>query len=192
MIIDKLSNITFTQEQLTKRAQSEIANKWSQAKEDNIKRKLQGVALGLYVLDASEQLEVDQYKLDLEAVQIESAQAVVDNQLLMGTIEYENALARLAQYQLSVGKPVQEVFETQIDPLTGDPLQVLIRTIPAIDPLPATITVPDYDPVTGDYIADVTLPNPEIVADDADRAVAQLIVNGASTQSVALASSRIA
>ena len=93
--------------------------------------------------------------------------------------EYIKATARLAQYQLSVG-----VLESSETTVTGQvwneeafEMQDVTQTIvtPAIEALVATVEVTtqemDEDPVT------TTVANPLIVADDAERATAQAVVD---------------
>ena len=104
------------------------------------------------------------------------------------TRDYKEATARLAQYRLADGREevtAERVTETQ-QRVDADGIPVLneedefiydvVETetyvaLPAIDPLPTTITEVDID---GN---ETEVPNPVIVADDADRAAAQAIVD---------------
>ena len=104
------------------------------------------------------------------------------------TRDYKEATARLAQYRLADGR--EEVREDVVvgqeavtnedgaptyDEETGLPIfqdvTENVVTLTAIDPLPATITQVDMD---GN---ETEVPNPVIVADDAERAAAQAIVD---------------
>jgi len=81
--------------------------------------------------------------------------------------QYRGALARLARYRLSVGQA--EVVETDED---GNDVVVS----PLIEPLPATVEMPAFDPETGAQTGVEQVPNPAIVRDEAERAAAQAIV----------------
>ena len=92
---------------------------------------------------------------------------------------YRAALARLAQYRLADGRPeiVTQQETGEIDPETGEPAIVDVVT-PAIAPLPAEIEQAVYDPETGEATGTGMVPNPEIAADDAERAAAQAVIDG--------------
>ena len=176
MIIDKLGSRVYTEHELTDLAQFEIRSKYSAAAEDNLSRKLRGVALGVYTLNASEQLEVEAYKNHLYMVQTETAQAVIDNQLLADTIAYENATVRLQQYEPAIGRPETVIYKPDS--------QDIDYVIPAIDPLPATVEkVVTHEDLSSEV---VQVPNPLIEADTAERLAAQAIVNAVSGEVLAL------
>jgi len=92
--------------------------------------------------------------------------------------EYLKATARLAQYRLAVGRP--EVYEDQLtgqfNPETGEELteSVLVQT--SIEPLDAQVEQSVYDE-EGNLLGTETVDNPLIVKDDAERAVAQSVVD---------------
>lgn len=98
--------------------------------------------------------------------------------------EYRTAKSRLAQYQLSVGRPevteMQPTGEQVFNEETGEMEDVLEEVIvqTAIEPLEPTIEIivydeddPEAEPTTE------TVPNPLIVQDDAERAEAQTVVD---------------
>lgn len=92
---------------------------------------------------------------------------------------YRQAQARLAQYELSVGRP--EITEQQPDPSgaldeSGNPVMVTVVTQAAVDPLPATVDGVD------DAGNPVQVPNPAIAQDEAERAAAQAVVDGSSDE----------
>jgi hypothetical protein len=102
-------------------------------------------------------------------------------------VAYTAATARIAQYILSVGR--EEVVESQP---TGDQVyneetfemedvmaDVITQT--AIEPLEATVEVTVYgdDPEAEPTVE--TVPNPLIVADDAERAEAQAVIDSTPT-----------
>ena len=99
--------------------------------------------------------------------------------------DYRTATARIAQYQLSVGR--EEVTESQPtmeqvfneETFEMDDVMADVITQTAIEPLDATVEVTtqemDEDPVTE------TVANPLIVADDAERAEAQAVIDSTPT-----------
>ena len=98
---------------------------------------------------------------------------------------YRNALERLARYRLADGRPevtneqqaIDEQGQPVLDGETGEPVMETVVVQTAIDPLPATIEQPVYDPETGEQTGMETVPNPEVVRDDAERDAAQFIVD---------------
>lgn len=108
--------------------------------------------------------------------QVNAAHNLFNHQLA----NYRAAAARLARYRLAEGRAeITEQRETgEFDPETGAPITETVVTAPAVDPLPATIEQPVYDPETGAQTGTETVPNPEIVADDAERAAAQAVIDG--------------
>ena len=90
---------------------------------------------------------------------------------------YREATARLARYRLAEGRAeiVEEHAIGEFD-AEGQPVTETIVLAPAIPPLPAEIEVTTYDE-TGAPTGIETLPNPAILADDAERAAAQAVIN---------------
>ena len=98
---------------------------------------------------------------------------------------YVSATARMSKYQLSVGR--EEVTESQPtmeqvfneETFEMDDVMADVITQTAIEPLDATVEVTtqemDEDPVTE------TVANPLIVADDAERAEAQAVIDSTPT-----------
>jgi hypothetical protein len=98
---------------------------------------------------------------------------------------YRQAVARLSRYQLSVGCP--EITEQQPDPdgavdVNGQPVVVTVVTQPAVAPLPTTVDTVDG---SGNL---VSIPNPAIVQDEAERAAARATLDRASAEVKAWAS----
>lgn len=99
--------------------------------------------------------------------------------------QYRKATARLDQYVLADGRPelteMQPTGEQVYNEDTGEAEDVLHEVVvqTAVEPLPATVDVlvydendPDAEPTTQ------TVPNPEIVQDEEERAVAQAVIDG--------------
>jgi hypothetical protein len=85
---------------------------------------------------------------------------------------YRKATTRLARYELSVGRAGVWDFQPngEFDE-EGNEIIVPVLVQADIEPLPATVVVPVYDEET-DTISEQTVPNPLIVADEAERAQA--------------------
>ena len=100
------------------------------------------------------------YAADWEAQNVINGENNLFNYALAA---YRAATARLAQYRLADGRAeiVQDGEVTQT----------------AIDPLPAQIEQPVYDPDTGEETGTEMIDNPAIVADDAERAAAQAVID---------------
>ena len=100
---------------------------------------------------------------------------------------YVSATARIAQYQLSVGR--EEVVESQPtgeqvyneETFEMEDVMADVVTQTAIEPLEATVevTVRGDDPEAEPTVE--TVPNPLIVADDAERAEAQAVIDSTPT-----------
>ncbi|WP_334193553.1 hypothetical protein, partial [Pararhodobacter sp.] len=86
---------------------------------------------------------------------------------------YREATARLARYRLAEGRAeiVEEHAIGEFD-AEGQPVTETIVLAPAVPPLPAEIEVTNPD---GSGVE--TVPNPAILADDAERAAAQAVID---------------
>jgi hypothetical protein len=90
---------------------------------------------------------------------------------------YRKATARLAQYRVAEGRPelTEEQPTGQYDEQGNEVMEtVVVQT--AIEPLPAEVEQPTYD-ADGNPTGVETVPNPLIVADDAERAAAQAVID---------------
>ena len=98
--------------------------------------------------------------------------------------EYRTATARVAQYQLSVGRSEvtemqptgEQVFNEETMEMEDVLEEVIVQT--AIEPLEPTVEITVYD--EEDPMAEPTtetVPNPLIVQDDAERAEAQTVID---------------
>lgn len=118
-------------------------------------------------------------------------QTAADAKLFAQQVEaYTAATARIAQYILSVGReevveshPTGEhVFNEETFEMEDVMADVVVVT--AIEPLEATVEVTVYgdDPEAEPTVE--TVPNPLIVADDAERAEAQAVIDAAAASGV--------
>ena len=90
---------------------------------------------------------------------------------------YRKATARLDQYRLADGRP--ELTEEQPTGEYDEEDNEIIETVvvqTAIDPLEPTVEQPVYDD-EGNQIGTEIVPNPLIVADDAERDAAQAVID---------------
>lgn len=105
---------------------------------------------------------------------INSANNLFNHQLAA----YRKSQARLSQYRLADGRAeVMEEQETGEFDEIGDPVTTTVVVQTAIDALPATIDQAVIDEETGEQTGMETVPNPVIVQDDAERAIAQAVLD---------------
>jgi hypothetical protein len=118
----------------------------------------------------------------------EDLQAAADaKQFAQQVVAYTAATARIAQYILSVGR--EEVVESQPtseqvyneETFEMEDVMADVVVVTAIEPLEATVEVTVYgdDPDAEPTVK--TVPNPLIVADDAERAEAQAVIDSTPT-----------
>ncbi len=90
---------------------------------------------------------------------------------------YMKAVHRLSKYILSVGRPgkTEQQPTGEVD-AEGVPITETVTT-EDIAPLPLTITKNTYDEFTGELTGSVSIPNPPVVKDEAERNEAQAIVD---------------
>jgi len=152
-------DMPLTPVQLEKRAQKYIKRSWpDQAREKSIR--LADGAFDAFMATFSANHDVN----------------VANNTFNWQLAEYRKATAQLAKYRLADGRP--EVYEDQPTGEYDDEgnevmASVLVQT--AIDPLEATVEQTTYDE-EGNATTE-TVDNPLIVADDAERAAAQAVVD---------------
>jgi hypothetical protein len=121
--------------------------------------------------------DVPQDILDAAAAKLFSQQAT----------DYRIATARIAQYILSVGR--EEVIESQPtgeqafneETFEMEDVMADVVVVTAIEPLEATVEVTVYGDDPEAEPAVETVPNPLIVADDAERAEAQAVIDSTPT-----------
>ena len=107
-------------------------------------------------------------------LQIEAEQNNAFNHQLFA---YRKAVSRMAQYRLAEGRPeISAEQETGEFDEEGSAIMETIIVQTAIDALPATITQDTYDE-EGQVTGSEDVPNPAIVADDAERAAAQALID---------------
>ena len=100
---------------------------------------------------------------------------MADNTFNQQLADYRAAVARLAQVELSVGRKAYTEQVPTGEQVWDDKLMKMVdvmQTInhPAIDPVPATIDSVD------DQGNPITIPNPVVVQDEAERAAAQAVI----------------
>ena len=147
----------------------------------------------------SEQLDkifhegIDAWKADIQAIKDAHPKAVIDNDTLNSRKsqalfdhqlqEYTKAIARLAQYVVADGR--EEVTESRatgeriLNEETGeiDDVMADVVTFPSIEPVDATITRTVQSDDLNEDSTEETIENPLITKDNAERAVAQAVVD---------------
>ena len=149
----------FTPAQLEKRAQKYITRSWpAQAREKSIR-----------TADGAFDAFMTAFSADHD---VNAANNTFNWQLL----EYRKAVARLAQYRLADGKPEQTFEEPsgEYDEEGNEIMHVWVQA--GIDPLDAQVEQNIYDD-EGTQTGTEMVDNPLIVADDAERAAAQAVVD---------------
>jgi hypothetical protein len=160
-----------TSQQLNRRTQKFIDADYPQWKRERSIRKADG--------------EFDSY---MDVVEADTDANRANNEFNWALQQYRAAVARLAKYELSVGVPEssREVWtgEFAFNEETNQVSEVMETVVtPAIEPLPATVTVVTYNEA-GEETGTEDVPNPLIEADEAERAQAQSIVDNASDEVV--------
>ena len=157
-------DMPLTPVQLEKRAQKYIKRSWpDQAREKSIR--LADGAFDAFMATFSANHDVN----------------VANNTFNWKLAEYRKATARLAKYRLADGRPEltemqptgEQVFNEETGEMEAVMAEVIVQT--AIDPLEATVEQITYDD-EGNATTE-TVDNPLIVADDAERAAAQAVID---------------
>jgi hypothetical protein len=152
-------DMPLTPVQLEKRAQTYIKRSWPEQNREQSIRKGDGL-----------------FDAFMTAFSADHAVNTTNNTFNWQLLEYRKATARLARYVLADGRP--EVWEDQptgeYDEEGNEVMEsVLVQS--AVEPLDATVEVTTYD-VDGNGTTE-TVANPLIVADDAERELAQSVID---------------
>ena len=158
--------------QLEKRAQKHIKRSWpDQAREKSI-RTADG-AFDAFMASFSTNHDIN----------------IANNTFNWQLAEYRKATARLEKYRLADGR-AEYMVETLTGTFDEEGNEIMdVTVVPAIEPLPAEIEQPVYDETTGEQTGTEMVPNPAIVQDDAERAVAQAVVDATPQEVIDYASS---
>jgi len=150
-----------TDAQINRRTQAVIDRDWPQWKRERSIRKQDG-----------------EFNAYMDQVEIDTDTNRETNVFNTQLADYHEATQRLAKYRLADGRPeITEQRETgEYDPETGEPITETVVVSEAIEPLVAEVEQPVYDE-EGNQTGTEMVPNPLIVADDAERADAQEIIN---------------
>ena len=160
-------DMPLTSVQLERRAQTYIKRTWSsQAREESI-RKSDGL-----------------FTAFMDTFSGNHATNVANNTFNWQLQEYGTAVARLAQYIVSVGRA--EVVESQAtgeqvyDEDTMEMVDVMadVITVTAVEPVEATVTRTVYSDDIDAEPTEETIENPLITADVSERDTAQAVVDG--------------
>lgn len=94
--IDLMSDNVWTEADIVNRMESLIRVNYSVVEEAIINRKIAGVGLGLYTLNADEQAELSNYASVCSSAQAEGRAARADKELLDSALEVESAKQTVA------------------------------------------------------------------------------------------------
>lgn len=141
--------------------------------------------------ERSIRLNDGQFNTYMETVTADTDINRANNLFNQQIVAYVAAVERLNRYQLSVGKDAvmgeQPVFDENGFPVfdeNGEQVTETVEVAPAIDPLDPTIEQPVYNEM-GEQTGTETVPNPLIVADDAERAAAQDVIDNTPPEVIA-------
>lgn len=173
--VDLMGSTEWSDAQIAHRVVAMIRQRFSLDDEQKMARIAIGEQRGVYRPTPEESQMIDDYQLYVLACRAEGEQARQDAALLRQALAYERARERLARPRLIDGLPARTVYdgtgETITDPETGmDRLVTVPREIAAVPPLP-----PD---------------DPAAIADEAERAEAQAIIDAATRQVLDLVAQR--
>lgn len=176
--IDKASSLIYTEQQIQKRLAKLERARFSARDEEILARIASGTALGMYTPTAEEQALMAEFNTFMADMVALGAEVRADNQFVAQKVAYIKATDRLAQYVLSEGRAaIYEEQPTGEYDENGDPIMGTVLVSEAIDPLPATVEQPVYDPETGEQTGTEEVPNPAIVQDVAEREAAQAVID---------------
>ncbi len=96
-MIDLMGNTVWTEAQISRRVVELIRQKYSENDELYLARISLGKLMGTYTPTAEEEAEIEPYQTHVENCRAIAIQAREDNELLRRTIEYEQAVKKLAE-----------------------------------------------------------------------------------------------
>jgi len=163
-MIDLMGNVTFTPHEINNRVVAIIRQRYSLEEEQKIARIAVGALQKTYTPTIAEKKLIADYQVYVEAARATGSQMSADNALLINTLAYEQAVARLA-------KSAKQATDKDAD---GNLLY------PKVDEL---------DPITGKPTGK-KLTNPAIIQDKVEREAAQTIISSVSKATKILADER--
>jgi hypothetical protein len=149
--VDLMGNVTFTRAQLINRWDRELARKWSQPVQDNLRD-------FMMVKDSLDPAYLQEFTADKQICYTRRMADEAKNELLIQVIAYENAVRRKAELELRLfGREAEPEIPEERDPETGVVTQPFVPALEAVEPLPATVELdgqavdnPEYLSVAGE------------------------------------------
>jgi hypothetical protein len=188
--IDRGGNVVYTEAQISKHMERLERQAFSPRQEAILNRIQHGINLGVYTPTTEEQVQIAAFQAKMDELMALAAEARIDNQFVKDRITYEKAIARLERYELSEGRAaVYEDQPTGEYDEQGNPTTESVLVSPAIDPLPATIEQPVYNPETGEQTGTEIVGNPLVAVDIAERTQAQSIIDATPQEVIDYATS---
>lgn len=181
--VDLLSTFSFTNPQIIRRWDRELGRRWSKEVQQNLiafeieKPNLDPMTFPEY---AYHDALLTQYKADKTLCYTRMVDDKAKNLLLIDTLAHEAALRRKAELELLINGRVEVVEVPEVtDPETGEVTQEYVAPVSGIDPLPTTIEVEGE-----------TVDNQAYLEATAELTTVQATIDGASTEVLALVSTR--
>lgn len=182
--IKLMGDIVFTEAQIRHRLKDIERSVYSERDEQVLNRIASGIALGVYTPTAEEVQQITDFNVFMTEMMSMATTVRAENDLLSRTISYEQAQARLAQVIALDGRPEQIAVDATYD-ADGVELTPAIPYIAGVEPLPEFVEV-EVDGVL------TTIRNPMVVQDEAERAAAQGVIDGAVADVLGLSALRSA
>lgn len=176
--VDLMGDTTFTEAQIGQRLLDLERQRFSAREELVLSRIAAGISLGVYTSTAEEQAQIGAFNAFMGEMVALAAQVRADNQLLVETLAYEEAQRRLSQAVALDGRAEQLAVAAICDE-TGNVLAPAVPYLPAVEP------VPEFIEIDGEQVR-----NPVVVQDEAERAAAQAVIDGAGADILDLAGLR--
>lgn len=182
--INLMGDVVFTEAQIRHRLKDIERSVYSERDEQELGRIVDGIALGAWPADQESLVKVNNFKNFMEEMIVLGITVRAENDLLFRTISYEQAQIRLAQVIALDGRPEQIAVDATYD-ADGIELTPAIPYIAGVEPLPEFVEVEIGGALT-------TIRNPAVVQDEAERAAAQAVIDGAGVDVLELAGLRSA
>jgi hypothetical protein len=182
--VDLMANDVWSESDIVRRTESMIRAEFSAEAETILNRKVSGMVLGIYTPTEAEQAEMARYQTTVEAARIAGNEARADMALLLRVFPLEEASRRLAALslvaawdRLKAPEVVPVAVDGMIENAAAVDLDLAERAAAMAAVTPHVIEGPDGE-MALDPIA--------VETDQAERAAAELVMQGADQDAMAL------
>lgn len=200
--INMMASDVWSDADITRRTEAMLRTEFSQEAETILNRKVLGISLGTYEPTAQDQADIARYDQVAKAVQAEGVAARADMALLLQVFPVEEAQRRLDRVALAAAWQRLQLpeVEPELDEDTGEVTNAeaverdrLEREAARIAVAPHLVPDPDFTPEEGedqDVEAPLILDPEAVTADEAARAEAQGVIDGAAPEVLELFEAR--